>query len=355
MVSIRPQKKPLGSSSSSYWNTAYDRVAVVVNGNARGVTDDLVKILDQIVENGDLFVSRSMVEGRDIARSIAERGYRTVLTGGGDGTFVQMVSWIVKICEAKQQTPPRFGLLKLGTGNALAWVLGAKYKGGKGIVADLSRLRMDKGSKPIRLIEVEDLLTPFAGLGADAIALTHHVRVRDFFERTKPLRPLSTGTVTYTTSLLAWTAPEIALSQSSNVEIINEGESAFRIGNDREPESKPIEKGELIYRGKMRIVAFSTIPYWGFGARIFPYSNKHEDRFSLRIANIGPLRAFTNIRSIWKGTYQNEHLHDFLVDKVSIRCETPTHFQVGGDVLGRRTVVQAELSKRPIGIVDYHM
>ncbi len=355
MVSIRPSKTRLGNSSSSYWNTAFDRVAVVVNGNARGVTDDLVKILDQIVENGDLFVSRSMVEGRDIARAIAERGYRTVLTGGGDGTFVQMVSWIVKICESAKQTPPRFGLLKLGTGNALAWVLGAKGKGGKGIVADLSRLRMDEGSKPIRLIEVEDLLTPFAGLGADAIALTHYLQVRDFFERVKPLRPLSNGAITYATSLFTRTAPELALTQSSNVEIVNQGDPAFRIGNDREPEGQIIKKGELIYRGPMRLVAFSTIPYWGFGARVFPYSNNREDRFNLRIANIGPLAVFTNMRSIWTGKYQNKRLYDFLVDKISIHCELPIHFQVGGDVVGRRTVVQAELSKRPIRFVDYYM
>ena len=116
-----------------------------------------------------------------------------------------------------------------------------------------------------------------------------------------------------------------------------------------------MQKGELIYRGPMRLVAFSTIPYWGFGAKIFPYSNSREDRFSLRIANIGPLTALANIRSIWKGRYQNKYLYDFLVEKVSIHCETPTHFQVGGDVLGRRTVVQAELSQRPIRFVDYYM
>ncbi|MBN1655411.1 MAG: hypothetical protein JXA30_16720 [Deltaproteobacteria bacterium] len=355
MVSIRPPKKKPGSSSHSYWNTAYDRVAVVVNGNARGVTEDLVKILDQIVENGDLFVSRSMVEGREIARLITERGYRTVLTGGGDGTFVQMVSWIVKIAESIQQTPPRFGLLKLGTGNALAWVLGAQRGEGEGIVADLGRLRMEEGSRLIRLIEVEDLLTPFAGLGADAIALTHYVQVRDLFNRAKLLRTLSTGAVTYSAALLARTAPELAISKPLNVTIINEGESAFEVGKERKPIGDPIGKGELIYKGPMRLVAFSTIPYWGFGARIFPYSDLREDRFNLRIANIGPIRALANIRSIWKGGFQSEYLHDFLVERISIRCETPTHFQVGGEVLGRRTVVQAELSKRPIRFVDYYV
>src|SRR5688572_17000124 len=61
-----------------------DRVAVVVNGNAKQVTDDLVDILDQIVQSGDLFVSRSLAEATEIARTIVRRGYPTVLTGGGD-------------------------------------------------------------------------------------------------------------------------------------------------------------------------------------------------------------------------------------------------------------------------------
>src|SRR6187397_1417486 len=106
----------------SRWSSAADRVAVVVNGNAKQVTEELVETLDQIVQSGDLFVSRSLQEGKEIARLIVERGYPTVLTGGGDGTFVQMVSWIAKVAEETGRTMPRFGLLKLGTGNAMAWV-----------------------------------------------------------------------------------------------------------------------------------------------------------------------------------------------------------------------------------------
>ena len=63
-------------ASASRWTTAADRVAVVVNGNAKQVTDELVEILDQIVQSGDLFVSRSLEEGREIARTEFERRLR---------------------------------------------------------------------------------------------------------------------------------------------------------------------------------------------------------------------------------------------------------------------------------------
>ena len=117
----RESRPPLASAVR--YRTAADRVAVVVNGRAKQVTEELVETLDQIVQSGDLFVSRSLDEGKDIARIIVERGYPTVLTGGGDGTFVQMVSWVVRSAEELGKPFPRFGLLKLGTGNALAWVL----------------------------------------------------------------------------------------------------------------------------------------------------------------------------------------------------------------------------------------
>src|SRR5262245_37529240 len=157
-----------------------DRVAVVVNGNARQVTEDLVEVLDQIVQSGDLFVSRDLAEAERIARTIAERRYHTVLTGGGDGTFVHMVTLIVREARALGDAPPRFGLLKLGTGNALAWVLGSQDARKQGVVADLGRLRTEGGSRALRLINVEDTLTPFAGLGVDAICLEHYGTTKDW-------------------------------------------------------------------------------------------------------------------------------------------------------------------------------
>src|SRR5262245_34352616 len=185
----RDSKPPL-ATAGQHWSTAADRVAVVVNGRAKQVTEELVETLDQIVQSGDLFVSRSLQEGKEIARLIVERGYPTVLTGGGDGTFVQMVSWIAKTADEYGRPLPRCGLLKLGTGNAMAWVLGASQTRGRGVVADLARLRSEGGSRALRLIQVEDMLTPFAGLGADAIALEHHRSTKQIFERTRVLNRL---------------------------------------------------------------------------------------------------------------------------------------------------------------------
>ncbi|HMR80018.1 MAG TPA: hypothetical protein PKD61_33145, partial [Polyangiaceae bacterium] len=65
--------------------SASDRIAVVVNGNAKSVTDEVISTLDQILLGGDLFVSRQLEDSSDIAKTLLSRGYGTGLTGGGDG------------------------------------------------------------------------------------------------------------------------------------------------------------------------------------------------------------------------------------------------------------------------------
>jgi diacylglycerol kinase family enzyme len=333
---------------------APDRVAVVVNGNAKGVTDDLVAILDQIVQSGDLLVSRSLDEGRDIARMIVERGYPTVVTGGGDGTFTQMVTFVVQEADRQKRPVPRFGLLRLGTGNALAWVLGATAERGKGALADLARLRTEGGSRELRLLEVEGTLTPFAGLGVDATALSHFKDVKAVFERTPVLRRAATGGVAYAVSIVGRTLPEYLVRPHPRVRIVNEGADALRLGVNGQPVGAPVRHGETIYEGPSRMVAMSTIPYWGFGARAFPFALDREDRFSLRVVDLSSFDVALHIRALWKGTYRSDKMHDFLVEAVRIEYASPMPLQIGGDPVGSRTVVRAALSARPIRVVDFY-
>ena len=148
---------------------ANGRLAVVVNGNAKSVTTEVIETLDQILDSGDLFVSRRVEESEGIARTLVERGYSTILTGGGDGTFTVVVTAVVKEAKRRGAPMPRFGPLHLGTGNSLAWVLGATKLGERSASArralgvDLQRLRADAGSRWLPLVEAEGMLSPFCG------------------------------------------------------------------------------------------------------------------------------------------------------------------------------------------------
>lgn len=331
---------------------AADRVAVVVNGNAKQVSGELVDVLDQIVRSGDLFVSRSIEEGKEIARRIVEQGYHTVLTGGGDGTFTQMVTWCVGAAEELELEPPRFGFLRLGTGNALAWVLGAQRGRTTGVVSDLGRLRSQGGSRRLRLVEVEGVLSPFAGLGADAMALNHYEETRDQLSKIPGVRRFAAGGLSYAIAILGKSSPEVLFKTHPCVTIRNLGGEALKLGVDGQPISSH-EAGEVIYQGPARGVWASTIPYGGFGVRLFPFAEDRDDKVHLRVVDIGPADMVWNIRSIWKGTYRDDRVHDFLVDRVVVEAEPPMAFQIGGDALGERERVEISLS-RAINVVDYY-
>ena len=297
---------------------ATDRIAVVVNGNARSVTNEVISTLDQILLGGDLFVSRRLEEGPELARTIINRGYGTVLTGGGDGTFTAVLTDVVR--EARRQTKPlpRFGFLKLGTGNALAWVVGASGAQKRGLAADIQRLREDAGSRPVRFIEVEDLMAPFAGFGVDAVVLQDYELVKKRLMKTA-LRRVAPGLVSYAISAVTRSIPSYFFRQMPHCRITNDGGDAYRLGPKGAIVGLPIPKGQTIYEGPARIASVSTIPYYGFGFRAFPFAEERSDRMNLRISTITPIPFVRNFRAIWRGEYESaEYLSDYLVEAVTL-------------------------------------
>jgi diacylglycerol kinase family enzyme len=333
---------------------ARERIAVVVNGNAKSVNDEVIATLDQILLGGDLFVSRRLEDATDIARTLVDRGYGTVLTGGGDGTFTVMVSAVVREAERQDRPLPRFGLLRLGTGNALAWVVGASKAKGRGLSADIQRLFEDAGSREIRLVEVEGFLTPFAGFGVDAVVLRDYAAVKSALSRTL-FKRFATGAVAYTLAAVTRSIPSYFVRPVPHCRVINEGAEAWRIGEHGAILGQAIAQGETIYEGPARIVGLATIPNYGFGFRMFPFADERQDRMQLRVSTIGPIAFVKHFGAIWSGDYHDPNIvFDYLVDAVKIMMDPPTAFQIGGDAQGERAVVRARVSRQPIRLVDFY-
>jgi diacylglycerol kinase family enzyme len=325
---------------------------VVVNGNAKNVTEEVISILDQILQGTDLFVSQSIQDAKSIAERLVERGYGTVLMGGGDGTFMVMVTEVVRAADRAGRPRPRFGYLKLGTGNALAHVVGAT--GQRRLAADIRRLKDEAGSRKIGLVEVDDLLAPFCGFGVDAEVLRDYKEVKEALGRT-PLKRVAAGALSYFVSSLTKTAPSVLFRRMPHCRITNLGGEAFRLGGQGRVVGRPIARGEVVYEGPARIVAVSTIQYYGFGLRMFPYAEERSDRMSLRVSTLGPAAFAANLRSIWRGEYRDpSHLLDYLVDHARIEMDPATPFQIGGDVVDDRREVTVRLSNRPIRLVDFY-
>jgi diacylglycerol kinase family enzyme len=334
---------------------ASERVAVVVNGNAKNVTEQVIETLDQILLGGDLFVSRRIEEGVQIAATIASRGYGTVLTGGGDGTFTVMVSEVIKACRERGTTPPRFGLLRLGTGNSLAWVIGASKAKGRGLAADIQRLREDTGSRTMRLITADGVLSPFCGYGIDAVVLQDKEATKKWMLKVPLLRRYTTGEMIYFVSTVSRTMPGYTVRQTPHCRVINEGGDAYRIGHNGQIIGSPIPKGSIVYEGKAKLAAASTIPYYGFGFRLFPFADERDNRMHLRIANISVATFVTRFTPIWRGEYHDPRtVIDFLAEDVTIEMDPPTPFQIGGDFQGVKDKVRVTLCKDPIQLVDHY-
>jgi diacylglycerol kinase family enzyme len=349
------QVRPTGGlPASDPPNPPIPRVAVVVNGRAKSVNEEVISTLDRIMAGGDLFVSKSLSDARDIARLIILRGYHTVLTGGGDGTFTVMVTEVVQEARRRQAPLPRFGLLKLGTGNALAWVVGASSRGLRDLQADIDRLMTDAGSRPIHLVEVEGQIAPFCGVGFDAALLADYAKTKALLGRT-PIGAAANGFLSYAVAAALRTIPLAILGPMPHVRVINAGGEAYRMGARGSRVGTPFANGDTIYEGPARLAALSTIPYYGFGFRVFPFANERPDRMNLRITTISAGPFVRNAKSIWRGEYESsEHLFDFLVEAVDIEVDPATPLQIGGDFIGERSQVHAALTAEPIRLVDFY-
>jgi diacylglycerol kinase family enzyme len=333
---------------------ARERIAVVVNGNAKSVTHEVISTLDQILLGGDLFVSRRLEDATEIAQTVVNRGYGTVLTGGGDGTFTVMVSEVVREAKAKGRELPRFGLLKLGTGNALAWVVGASKSKGRGLAADIQRLREDAGSREIRLVDVEGFLAPFCGFGVDAVVLHDYAKVKSSLGKT-PLRRFASGSMGYALASVTRSIPSYLLRPVPHCRVINRGAPAYRVGLRGEVIGQPVPEGEILYEGPSRITGVSSIPYYGFGFRMFPFAEERADRVQLRISTINAVDFVRYFPAIWRGEYHDpDTVFDYLIDDIRIEMDPPTVFQIGGDPRGERSSVDVRVSRDAIRLVDFY-
>ncbi len=331
-----------------------ERVAVVVNGRAKSVNAEVISTLDQILQGGDLFVSRSLDEADDIAEVLVARRYGTVLTGGGDGTFSVMVTKVFHAAQRNGAPLPRFGFLRLGTGNALAHVVGASQAGHGGLAADIERLRRDAGSREIALIEVGEQLAPFCGFGIDALVLKDYERLKRSVSGT-PLARLGTGKLGYALSAAIQSIPRSVVQRAADCRVINLGGACFRMGPGGPVECSSIGPGDVLFEGPARLVAAATIPYYGYGFRAFPFAEERRDRMHLRVSNLSTYSFLSNFRSIWRGEYHNPRLiTELLVERVRVEMDPRTPFQVGGDYAGEAAQLEIGLAPRRIRLVDFY-
>ncbi len=335
------------------------RVAVLLNANARKVSERTRRLLSHVVAEGDLFFSRSELDLRRIAQTVVDRRYDIAFLGGGDGTFTGFVNEIARQVEARRRhhwTPmPTFGVLKLGTGNSIAAVVNASSTRGDGILDDVLRARAGEatGRKQLDLLMVDGKRTPFVGMGIDGRLLNDYVWVKKTLGQ-GPLKSVFTGGGGYFASVGFKTVPYFFTHPTRvDCEVVNgRAGVAYRINPDGST-GQVIREGETIFRGKMMLACAGTVPFYGFGFKMFPFAGKKPGFMHLRLADVHVSRILANLPKLWAGEWFPEGVHNYYARDVEVRFKEPMPMQLSGDAEGARESFKISVAHEPIELVDF--
>ncbi len=322
-----------------------DQYAVVLNANAGRVTPRLARALSRVVPEERLFLTESRDHARDVFRSCLDQRIWTVFAGGGDGTIVETINTLRSLADSV--TPiPSVGVLRLGTGNALAHWLGSGRP-----IRDLRRWEAGQvhRSVPIQMVEAEGTLFPFAGLGTDAAVLNDYNMIK---QRAKGTwwQSMAKGITGYLLAGYTRTVPNYLRNPTEMVSITNLGRPAFRIGPNGREIGPPIPHGAVIYEGPVGAACCATMPYYGYGMKMFPHATKRAGRFQLRLINMSAIQMALKLPTVWKGGAPNGIL-DFYADRVRVQFAEKMPYQLGGEAQGYRKEVVFSMAECPVTLV----
>jgi diacylglycerol kinase family enzyme len=334
------------------------KTAVLLNGNAKRVGPRLIANFRQLVPQRDLYISSSMDEARSIVSHLLDERYERIMCGGGDGTFVQVVNDMIDRVRAENLAGtddclveyPQVGLLRLGTGNAVAGVVGASRP-----TRDLMRLRDGRVGPPIRveMIVAEGRRFPFAGFGYDGELLNDYLWLKERIDN-PILKKLFHSVAGYFMALGLKTIPRHMRGTGVKTKMrIIALETAWYmdpLNNDAPVEHPP---GAVLFEGAATVASVGSVPFYGYGIRIFPFAGQRPGTFQLRVASVSVFHVLANLGALWRGSYRNpQGCFDFLCSRIRIESDGPLPFQVGGDGAGWRTELEFAVDDLPVSLVN---
>lgn len=151
------------------------RIAVILNPNARALDQNTINLIRENLPSGiKLYVSETFEKLDAHAKRIVDEQYDVVYLGGGDSTFAKSVTAILSL---EPKNPPAFGFLPFGTGNGMASALECGkitanwFVGVSGLIEELAQAANPRARAKQKLLKVNDIYTPFVGLGLDGLVL----------------------------------------------------------------------------------------------------------------------------------------------------------------------------------------
>jgi hypothetical protein len=106
---------------------------------------------------------------------------------------------------------------------------------------------------------------------------------------------------------------------------------------------RSIAAGDVLWSGQCTLVAGSTTPYVGSGARPFSFAGARGDRFHLRCGAAGWFDLLRGAPAAFRGGLPAAQFHDFLCDRVQIQLDGEVAIAAGSELIGRRRSLEIEL------------
>ncbi|EYF05686.1 diacylglycerol/lipid kinase family protein [Chondromyces apiculatus] len=331
-------------------------IAVMVNLQARRGSERVARACEAELPSARILMSRSLGDLERFTAELRDAPPELVVSAGGDGTALALLNTL-RASAGKAELPgaAALGLLPLGTGNGWANAVGAPRW--RKAIAELGTLaRQEPHTLPRRrfgLVEVEGLVGPFAGTGWDA-ELIDDFNAQKSGPGILPSR-YRQGVAGYLQGLFLRTIPRNLARERVEVEITNTGADALTV--DDEGRAIPLlggEHGAVLYRGPASVCGAGTAPEWGFGFRAFPFATLVPRRMHLRIYSAGAGEATLRIPRLWRGEHPMPKMHNWLVTRCRAVFSRPVPFQVGGDRLGMREVVDYRLAEDQVDLLDWN-
>jgi diacylglycerol kinase family enzyme len=314
------------------------RAVAIVNVNARRLRGRLRGKLERALPGGVVFTG-SLEEARGALRAEVARGVDLIVLGGGDGTVVMGLTLIGEACRGAGRPEPAIGVLRLGAANAIADAVGASADP----AADLARLARGDGAwRSMRMLHVLGFRAPFVGMGADAQVLEDREAIARIVDRVPGARWLVGDAARSALSIARRSVRRLAAPSRVHAVISNLGAPALEMGRGG-PTGRSIAGGDVLWRGTCTLAAGSTIPYLGFGLKLFAFADARGDRFHLRCGDAGWLELLRGAPAAFRGDHFSARIRDFLCDRVRIQLDDEIAIEAGGELLGRRRALEIAL------------
>ena len=321
------------------------RAVAIVNGTARGLRGRLRTRLERALPGGVRFTD-SLDEARATIRAEVRRGVDLLVLGGGDGTVVMGLTLLGEACRGASKAEPEIAILRMGSGNAIADTVGAS----EDVVEDLERIVRGAGRRrSVPLIEVLGVRAPFVGMGVDALLLEDQAAIARVVDRFPGARRLIGGATRYALSVALRSVPRFATGGRPNAIVTNLGAPAIAMGRDGAT-GRELQSGQVLWSGACTLVAGATIPFFGFGLKMFAFARSHPNKFQLRCGDAGLFEIMRSTPAAFRGEYFSDHVTDFLCDRVAIDLDQEAAIEAGGELLGRQRRVELALG-RPVTII----